>query len=393
MKRRVPLYTLRGWLPQDGRSTPSSFLEVGLSLTSTFRKYLLPGFVFQSVVIAGGYGTGRELVEFFLTEGPLGGLLAMLLVSTVIWSAVCAASFEFARCFRAYDYRTFFKNLLGPAWPAFEICYALLVLVILAVIAAAAGAILRDTFSFNYGVGVVGMIGAIGFLVFRGSKTIERFLAGWSLLLYVVYFLFFVLAFVYFGESSLASLTSGEIRGSWPIAGVRYAGYNLAVIPAVLFCTRYMESRKEAVSAGILAGPIAIVPGLLFYLSMIGHYPEILAQDVPASFLLESIGSRSFQIVFQVVLFGTLIETGTGLIHAVNERISNVFEERDRKMPVIVRPIAATLLLVLAAAMAQLGLTDLIAQGYGKLTWAFICIFVIPILTWGIWKTIRHEVE
>ena len=27
-----------------------------------FRRYLLPGFVFQSVVVAGGYGTGRELV-------------------------------------------------------------------------------------------------------------------------------------------------------------------------------------------------------------------------------------------------------------------------------------------------------------------------------------------
>ena len=31
-----------------------------------FKKYFLPGFVFQSMVIGGGYGTGRELVEFFL---------------------------------------------------------------------------------------------------------------------------------------------------------------------------------------------------------------------------------------------------------------------------------------------------------------------------------------
>ena len=45
---------------------------------SFFKKYLLPGFVFQSVVIAGGYGTGREIVEYFLSYGPLGGLLRML---------------------------------------------------------------------------------------------------------------------------------------------------------------------------------------------------------------------------------------------------------------------------------------------------------------------------
>ncbi len=30
-----------------------------------FRRYLLPGFVFEAAVIAGGYATGRELVEFF----------------------------------------------------------------------------------------------------------------------------------------------------------------------------------------------------------------------------------------------------------------------------------------------------------------------------------------
>jgi uncharacterized membrane protein YkvI len=64
--------------------------------TSFFKKYLLPGFVFQSVLIGGGYGTGRELVEYFLSYGPLGGLLGMLLVSTVMWSLLLAVTFEFS---------------------------------------------------------------------------------------------------------------------------------------------------------------------------------------------------------------------------------------------------------------------------------------------------------
>ena len=93
--------------------------------TPFFKKYLLPGFVFQSVIIGGGYGTGRELVEFFLNYGPLGGLLGMVLVTTVMWSVLLAITFEFSRKFRSYDYRTFFKNLLGPFWFAFEIIYSL----------------------------------------------------------------------------------------------------------------------------------------------------------------------------------------------------------------------------------------------------------------------------
>ena len=47
-------------------------------MPSWFRRYLLPGLVFQSIIIAGGYGTGREAVEFFLEYGAVGGLLGMV---------------------------------------------------------------------------------------------------------------------------------------------------------------------------------------------------------------------------------------------------------------------------------------------------------------------------
>src|SRR5690606_14388926 len=115
----------------------------GMTSTSTwFQRYLLPGFVFQAAVIAGGYATGGELVEFFLPAGPWGGLLAML-VSMLVWSAVLMASFELARVARAYDYRSFFKVLLGRGWFVFEIGYFLLMVIILAVMGAAAGEIVH----------------------------------------------------------------------------------------------------------------------------------------------------------------------------------------------------------------------------------------------------------
>ena len=100
-----------------------------------FNTYLLPGFIFQSLIIAGGYATGRELVEFFLRLGPVSGLLAML-VTTLIWSAVAAVSFEFARLTSSYDYRAFFRELLGKAWFLYEIAYICMLLLVLSVIAA-----------------------------------------------------------------------------------------------------------------------------------------------------------------------------------------------------------------------------------------------------------------
>lgn len=354
-----------------------------------FRRYLLPGFVFQSVVIAGGYGTGRELAEFFLTQGPVGGLLAMTLVSTTLWSAVCVVTFDFARTFRAFDYRSFFKKLLGPGWLAFEVCYVLLLLIVLAVIAAAAGTILNEMFGLPYYTGVVGVMAAVGALVFYGSDLVEKFLAGWSFLLYGVYLVFFLWCFSAFGDQISAALATGEVREGWVMGGVRYAAYNLGIIPAILFVTRHARSRRDSVVSGLLAGPIAILPGLLFYLAMVGQYPAILDRPVPANALLEVLGSRGFQIVFQVVLFGTLIETGTGLIHAVNERISGVFRERGSELPSAARTGVALGLLLLGAGLARFGIIDLIARGYGTLTWAFLIVFVIPILTLGVVKVVR----
>jgi uncharacterized membrane protein YkvI len=352
---------------------------------SAFRRYLLPGFIFQSVVIAGGYGTGRELVEFFLTQGPLGGLLAIG-VTTVLWSAVSMATFEFARTHQVWDYRRLFQKLLGPGWVLFEVSYLGLMLIILAVIAAAAGAILEETFGIGYWFGVGGIMVAVGALVFGGNAAIERTLAAWSFVLYALYVVFFVWCFQRFGASMEHTLTSEPVGRGWLWAGLRYAGYNLACMPAVLAALRVHRTRRETLVSGALVGPMAMVPGLLFFLAMVGQYPSILDERVPANVLLEILGSRTFQVAFQVILFGTLVETGTGLLHAVNERISGFMAERRRTMPGWLRPAVALFFLGLATVVAQFGLIGLIARGYGTLTLAFIVVYVVPILTVGVWK-------
>jgi uncharacterized membrane protein YkvI len=352
---------------------------------SIFKKYVLPGMVFQSVVIAGGYGTGREIVEFFLTLGPVSGLVAMLGVSMVIWSLVCAVTFELARLWRAYEYRAFFKRLLGRGWILFEICYITLMLIVLAVVGAAAGSILEETFGLPYAVGVLGIMAAVGALVFFGTDLIERFLAGWSFLLYGVYLVLVFWAVARFGPDIQANFAASSLEGDWIGGGVRYAGYNLAVIPAVLFALHHIETRKEAVGAGLLAGPIAIIPAFLFYVAMVAVYPGVVDQTVPANYVLEALGSGAFQLVFQLVLFGTLVETGTGFIHAVNERVFAVAEERGRDLPRAARPVIAVGFLLAAALLARVGLVGLIARGYGTLTFGILLVYVIPVLTWGVW--------
>jgi hypothetical protein len=80
--------------------------------------YIVPGLVIQAVLVGGGYATGRELVEFFISRGPATALLGMVLTA-LLFSAVAMISFELARQYRAYDYRSFCRVFLGRFWVLF----------------------------------------------------------------------------------------------------------------------------------------------------------------------------------------------------------------------------------------------------------------------------------
>jgi uncharacterized membrane protein YkvI len=361
-------------------------------MSDFFRRYLLPGFVFEAAVIGGGYATGRELVEFFLPAGPLGGLLGMV-VSMLVWSAVLAVSFELARRARAYDYRSFLKLLLGRGWFLFEIAYLLLIVLILAVMGAAAGEIVHSLFGVQRLVGSLLMIAAVALMLFYSSAAIEKFLSLTVGYLYLVYFAFVIACLAAFGDRIGAALAAEPVGRRWLVAGVTYAGYNVATIPAVLFSIRHLTRRREAVVAGLLAGPLGMLPGLAFYVAMIGYHREIVDAALPSAFLLARLQAPWFEWAFQVAVLLTLVDTGVPILHAVNERVAKAYEDRHQVMPRALRPALAGAIMVLSVyAASAVGLIGLIARGYGLLTYAFIALLVLPVLTVGVWMTRRLPV-
>src|SRR5690606_21543213 len=133
-----------------------------------FQKYILPGFVFQSIVVGGGYGTGRELVQFFLTKGPLGGYGGML-AATLIWGLILALGFEIARSRKHYDYRTFTKGLLGRAWIGFEALYVASAILTIAVVGSASGELSAEMFGWTPILGTLVAVTVVAFFSFWGS--------------------------------------------------------------------------------------------------------------------------------------------------------------------------------------------------------------------------------
>jgi len=377
-----------------------------------FERYVLPGIVFQSVLIGGAYATGREIVQYGARFGAVG--IWSILAIFGGFSLMCVLSFEFGRVSRAYDYRTFVRALIGPLWPLFDVLFVVMAVLIIAVVGAASGDVVESIVGLPYWVGVVAVIALVGMLNAGGRKVIERFKTVGSVLLYGGYVFFAgavlsrrwpqVMEALGSGAAGAtasdasasvavvsASVTEATAIGAFTI-GVLYVGYNLATLPAAFFTLDRQTRRREAVGAGLIGGLMATVPFVLTYLAIMAFYPapEVLEAPVPWLVMLRQVGGEGLLWVFAFVIVWTLVETSTGMIHAIVDRVAVNLTEVGR--PPMTRGQVGTLtvaVLVLAALLSRLGLIDLVARGYTAMAYGFLLLFALPLLTVGVYRIAR----
>lgn len=352
-----------------------------------FQRFLLPGFAFKAVVIGGGYATGRELAEFFIPPGPWGGLLAMAFAA-LLFSLVSVITFLFARLAGSTDYRSFFRSLVGPFWVVFDAACLFSTILILAVYGAAAGAIGESMFGMPTYAGVLCLMASIAAFATFGNRSVEWLFKYASYFLYAVYALFVFLALDRFGSRVADGFAVPADTRGWAMAGAVYASYNLIAAVTILPVVRHMTSNRDAVVAGLLAGPLTMIPAALFFLCMIAWYPQIGAEVLPADFMLRKLGLPLLHAAFQLMVFMALLQSGVSCVHAINERIAGYLAERhQRGFSPAARFACTTALLFIAMVAAQrFGLVDLISKGYRVLAWMIFLTYVLPLLTLGVWR-------
>ena len=348
------------------------------------RIYLVPGAVMQSIMIGGAYGTGQEMIEFFTRFGIGGGVLG-LCVTLVAMAIIFALSLDVARKFQVFDYRRFARVLLGRAWPLYEIVAILLILLVLAVITAAAGSILAEEFGIPDIVGGALVFVAVGVLIFFGRGWVTTVLSFWSLFLYGVFAAYFVAAFTLL-EPSVEALEFG-VEPGWFVSGLNYAFYNIAAIPIALYAAMAIETRRQALTAGMVGACIAVLPALMLHLSFAVDYPAVLDAELPVYQLLGKLDIRWLSVVYLVIIFGTFIETAAGSIQGIIERIEGaIFERRGGGLGAVKHGLIALGIMATAILCSRAGLINLIREGYSTIAWGFMLFYALPLVTVGIYK-------
>lgn len=348
--------------------------------------WLVPGAVYQSVIVGGGYGTGREVVEFISRFGPRNGLYANILIG-LLMGLVMALSFDFARKFKTLDYRSFFKQLLGPLWVSYEIVFLIALLLVLAVTGSTAGQVLQDSFGLPSWAGIVIMLLIVVSLNYFGRQWVEKTLTTWGLLMSLVLLIFVAATFYLKGDIILDNFRNDQPSSGWLTSAFQFFLFNIFLVPVALYAAEHIQTRTQAWGAGMIGGFLAIFPGLIFHLGFMAGYPEILDQPIPTYWMLGQMGLNLLLVVYVIFLFGTIAQTGVGVLQGINERLDNWWQEQHGK-PLRAEwhsAIAGTAVLT-SLLLANLGIVALVAKGYGSLAWFSLGIYILPLLTLGAYK-------
>lgn len=146
-------------------------MKVSSMFDGNLGKYLLPGIVLQSVMIGGGYATGREIVEYGAKFGAYGWYAGLgIMLGFALVAVLC---YELIRLYHVYDYKSFIQSIAGPLYPVFDLVYTVFMVIILAVMSSATGAVVQQMFGVSHWFGVVGIMVVAGLLNFFGEKVIS----------------------------------------------------------------------------------------------------------------------------------------------------------------------------------------------------------------------------
>lgn len=344
---------------------------------------LVPGCVFQSVMIGGGYGTGREIVQYFTQFGLWGGIAAIA-VAGVAMSLFLAFLFEAARFFRAFDYRSLCRPLLGPLFPVFEVLNVLMLVLVLAVLGAATGQILAGELGWPEWLGMPVLLVPIALLIWLGRESVTLVLAWSAAYLYLVFVVFLMLALRAntLGLGELAALEGSG--GSWARSGLQFAMYNGIAAPFVLYSARSLETRAAAIGAGVVAGFLAMSPALLFHIALVTRFEESVAAALPVYEMIHVLNLDLFLVFYIVMLLVTFVDTGAGLLQGLSDRIdAYVVDWRGRPLTRRARTGIAVAAVLASTTLSGVGIKDLIGRGYGTIAWAYLGVLVLPLLVSG----------
>jgi uncharacterized membrane protein YkvI len=312
--------------------------------------------VYVGAVVGAGFGSGREILQFFSVYGGAG--LWGCLMAGAAFGWLGARVLQLAAEGRAPDYRRLYAVALGErlATPAEWVSSAAL-LVGLAAVLAGAGALAADVYGWPPLCGELLMAAAIAAVLAPG----RRGLIGGSLalvppLVAAAVGLFAVEARQGHVGWSLAAVGGPAARhpGAWLLGAVLYVGYNVMLAAVTLCAAGRGRPVRGARAGGLLGGVLLGVLAALVHSVLLAHLGEVADAPLPLGRVVAAYGP-AWLAAYSACLGLALLTTGIATAFTLADRFG------PRRLPV---GVAAAAVVLAALPLAGRGLVTLVATAY-----------------------------
>lgn len=371
---------------------------------NNWRRFLTPlalsvGAVWFISKLGPGFGSGREVVEYFVMYGKSSFWLPplTLFITGIFYMVVL----EFARVYRVHDYREFCNRLYSPyekiGSNVYEASILINFLVLGGVIISVGATVFVEMLGILYLLACFIMALFMILLAIFGAKLVRiassamTFVALGSMLLLGFLCLTTATPAIKEAYSTVPTLPGKAWKGF--VYAVMQTGY-LAPLVSV---SKPLQTRRSVVLASmsgfIMNGIIIAIMAILF----VAYFPNINPVTVPWYYVFDYQGRALWMyVLYSVVLIIACVSSGATVIFSIITRFERIWIPSSNNMWKSLRLRRAAIAVVtigICMGIAQVGLIALIAKGYYYLALAGLFIIFIPVLTIGIYKVHKKYKE
>ena len=355
------------------------------------RVLLTPSAVFLSVLFGPSYSSGTAVTQFMTVNGPTGGLVSIGTIA-IAFAVFLSLSFELARMFSTYEYVGFVQVLLNRAWFIYEIVILTGIVIALSIAITIGGTILDDQFGVPIWVGSLGIFLMIVLLTYHGRIVVKKSMMVSVAALFLVLLVLVIQLVSAHLDEVVEVFTGTDHQAGGILSGLKYAVVSGGFIPLLLYCAIGLKTRREAAVAGIVAAIVSVIPALVFHFAFLADYPAIIDEPVPIYAMFELVSTPFMLNAYAAIMFVLIAQTGVGMQQGLVQRV-DAWQLRRRGAPLTRNwhaAIAAATAIV-SVALGTMGVVALILRGYALLFVSFIVVFIVPLLTYGVYLVFRRN--
>ncbi len=341
-------------------------------------------FVWMTTMFGGGWATGMNSYVYGAQAGfagilaALGGLLAI--------GVVCWITIEFARLADVSNYRTFMDAIYRTkiAGIIYDVIQLVCVPISIGACVSTFASCLTQNFGFNYWLGVAIFSVIVLASTMWGNEVLGKLGSFMGSAIIVLLVVCFGLIVSKRSDAVAELVTTKAVITSWGDAAywgiVRFwmlsGGMALSILPIFKPIRNRVDTTKCCILSYVLCAFFVVTIGVV----VITGLPEGASSSVPYLYALQQLGLEIVNVMYVAVVCLAVITTGNTILFAYQARycdlafVKKLQAKESTKMLVI-----GIILIGLSCAISAFGMYNIIAKGYGMMSF-----MTTPLVSFGI---------